>query len=272
MIRHTFVHLQGVGEATERRLWAEGLVDWATARGARLPGRLASLPDRLAACEEALAEGDFRPFAGICHGRHAWRWYPELRQRAVYLDLETTGGPPGPEAITVIGCWDGREARTFVRDVNLHEFPLYVGDYDLLVTYNGASFDVPFLRAHWRGLRLPPVHLDLRYPLRALGLGGGLKAIEQTTGLARDDGLSGVDGWTAVLLWQRHRRGDPRAAPTLTRYCVEDVLGLEPLAHLAYSRLAATCPVPAPRLETPRRPPCDLPYSLDLLAELQTGR
>jgi len=189
------------------------------------------LAEQIAASEEALAEREWRFFKRVLGGRHAWRWYPSLRERAVYLDIETTGGPADCDAVTVIACFDGREVTCFVRDVDLVDFPAYLAQFDLLVTFNGASFDVPYLLTHYGRLRLPPVHLDLRYPLRAAGYRGGLKKIEQETGLGREDGLQGVDGWFAVLLWQRHLRGDERALPTLLRYAAEDVLGLPPLAE-----------------------------------------
>jgi hypothetical protein len=228
-------------------------------------GRLAPLAR---ASIEALQRRDFAWFGRLCGGREAWRWLSELAGRCLYLDIETTGLGAGADDVTVIGCWDGREARLFVRDQDLGQFPLFVRDYDLLVTYNGATFDAPFLRASFPGLKLPPVHLDLRYPLAALGYRGGLKVIEQVAGLGRESELLAVDGYTAVLLWQRHRRGDARALPTLKRYCLEDVLSLEPLAHLVYNRLAAEMPLDLPLLEMPPRAACELEWSPQLVAEL----
>ncbi|NUQ00703.1 MAG: ribonuclease H-like domain-containing protein [Armatimonadetes bacterium] len=269
MIRHTFCHLSGIGPKTELQLWEMGYLAWDDLPEVGLPPRLASLPRRIEESREALVERDWNHFRRLCSGCHAWRWFDTLRDRVLYLDIETTGDPPGFDSITAIACYDSREARCFVRDVDLGEFPYYVRDFDLLVTYNGATFDVPQLRAHFPRLWLPPVHLDLRYPLRSLGYRGGLKQIEQTTGLAREDGLQGVDGWMAVLLWHRHLAGDQRALPTLTRYAIEDVLALEPLAELVYNRLSKPLPVPAPILgPTPRRQ-LELPYSLELLLEMQ---
>jgi len=171
--------------------------------------------------------------------------------------------------VTVIACFDGREVTCFVRDVDLVDFPAYLAQFDLLVTFNGASFDVPYLLTHYGRLRLPPVHLDLRYPLRAAGYRGGLKKIEQETGLGREDGLQGVDGWFAVLLWHRHLRGDERALPTLLRYAAEDVLGLPPLAEMTYNRLTAPLPLGLSPLPSTERLTIDWPYSLELLWELR---
>jgi len=50
-----------------------------------------------------------------------------------------------------------------------------------------------------------------------------------------------MDGYEAVLLWDRHCRGDYNALPTLLTYNREDVVNLEVLMdkayHLAQSRL-----------------------------------
>jgi len=269
MIRHTFCHLQGIGEKTELELWQAGITDWSLAEQAADRPRMRRLPELIAASEEALLERDWRFFKRVVSGRHAWRWYPLLRERAVYLDIETTGGPADHDAVTVIACYDGHEVTCFVRDEDLNEFPSYLTQFDLLVTFNGASFDVPYLLTHYGRLRLPPVHLDLRYPLRAAGYRGGLKTIEVDTGLAREDGLHGVDGWFAVLLWRRHLDGDPRALPTLLRYAAEDVVGLLPLAELTYNRLTAPLPLALPPLDETPRLGLDWPYSLELLWELQ---
>lgn len=270
MIRRSFCHLAGIGDQTERSLWQAGVDSWDAARtAADLPARWRRLPALVEASAAALERREWARFGKLLEARHSWRWVELLRGHAVYLDIETTGGPPGYESVTAIACWDGAEARFYVRDVNLGEFPLYVGSYDLLVTYNGASFDVPHLRAQFPGLRLPPVHLDLRHPLAALGYRGGLKQIELATGLARPEELDGVYGGTAILLWRRHLDGDPRALPTLLRYAAEDVVGLEPLAVFVYNRQLAALPVAAPTLSPTRRRKIDLPYSLDLLLELK---
>ena len=80
-----------------------------------------------------------------------------------------------------------------------------------------------------------------------------------------------ADGWTAVLLWRRHLRGDERALPTLLRYCAEDIVALQPLARIAYNRhldALAAKPLGATRLEQAPRPFLDMPFSRELLAEL----
>ncbi|MBI2299963.1 MAG: ribonuclease H-like domain-containing protein [Armatimonadetes bacterium] len=266
MLQHTFCHLPGVGPHTEAALWQAGIVDWQAALDCReAVGRAGPLGDAVAASQTAWEQRDWRHFGKLLGGRESWRWLPDLHGRCLYLDIETTGLSPGLDAVTVIACYDGQEVRCFVLDRDLGEFPLFVLGYELLITYNGATFDVPFLRARFPGLRLPPCHLDLRYPLARLGYTGGLKAIEQRLDVGRDPELRDIDGYLAVVLWHRHQRGDPRALPTLLRYAAEDVLSLEPLAELVYNRLAGPLPVPNPVLGPTLRRQIDWPYDLSVL-------
>ena len=47
-----------------------------------------------------------------------WRAFGELGSRALYVDIETDGGMD-EDCITVLGCYDGRTAHTFVRGRDL---------------------------------------------------------------------------------------------------------------------------------------------------------
>lgn len=92
-----------------------------------------------------------------------------------------------------------------------------------LYTYNGHRFDLPFI-AECLGLdlaqRLP--HTDLMYDCWRQGLYGGLKAVEAHLGIRRR--VVGVNGYEAVLLWQRYKEyGDAQALATLLAYNREDV-------------------------------------------------
>ena len=48
----------------------------------------------------------------------------------------------------------------------------------MIVTYNGKTFDVPFIEKYF-GIRMNHAHIDLRYVLKSLGYSGGLKMFEQ---------------------------------------------------------------------------------------------
>ncbi len=272
MLKHTFLHVDHVGPATERRLWESGILDWDRAL-AGLPdslrnGLLRSLPSTIEESRDALARDDARFFAKRLAAKHHWRLYPAFRQGVAFLDIETTGLSFTGNDITTISVFDGREIHTFVRGQNLNEFPNLISGYKLLVTYNGRCFDVPFIEAQFPGLRLDQPHIDLRFLLHKLGYHGGLKGCERAMGLAREPGLVEVDGFMAVKLWWAHTRGDPRALPALLRYNVEDVVNLQWLMETAYNMAVARLPIDVERVEVSDRPQVNMPFDASIIHEL----
>lgn len=184
--------------------------------------------------EARLAAGDARHFSNALPSSELWRIFPEFRESVAYLDIETTGlGSPG-DYITTIALYDGHSVQTYVQGHNLRAFCQDVQRYGLLVTYNGASFDLPFIRSDLR-LQMGHAHIDLRYVLASLGYRGGLKACEKRLGIDRGD-LVDLDGFFAVLLWRdyEHNRNQ-KALETLLAYNVLDVVNLETLMVLAYN-------------------------------------
>jgi hypothetical protein len=137
--------------------------------------------------------------------------------------------------VTVVGLYDGRNMRQFVQGFNLQEFPQVLAEFDLLVTFNGTQFDLPVLKAYFPELNLPPAHVDLRFLMARLGFKGGLKKIEPRFGIHRPKAVDGMDGYMAVLLWQRYQRGDKGALDLLLSYNREDVVNLEVLMDGAFA-------------------------------------
>ncbi len=265
MLRHTFIHLEGVGGRTERRLWTAGIGDWAGLRSVR-PADLAPLRlspvrlDRLRAgvdeSSERLDGRDAGYFAGRLAPGQQWRLFADFASDAAYLDIETDGY----NLVTAAVLHRDGQTLFFVRDRDLHELPLHLAGVRLLITYNGRCFDWPMLRASFARLPEPAAHLDLRYPFAGLKFRGGLKGIEQAIGCRRPDELADIDGASAVWLWRQHQAGNPRALPALLRYCAEDVLNLKFLAEWVHDRLAGSLPVGAALFSRPARAVCaDLP-------------
>ncbi len=233
MLTETFLHLPGIGPATEKKLRAAGVCSWAELCGnvtVHLKSRDMVL-DMLAESQSRLAAGDAAWFSARLPNRERWRLYPHFHTQAAYVDIETTG-LGGQARITTIALCDDGAVKTYVRGRNLEDFARDAQKYALLVSWNGLGFDLPFLRREL-GIPLDMAQLDLLPVFRSLDLRGGLKAVEKRLGLERPE-LDGVDGYAAVLLWREFRRsGNERALETLLAYNVADVLSLPVLARHA---------------------------------------
>lgn len=265
MLRHTFQHLPGIGAKSEQTLWDRGLLSWDDLDCPETPGiparKLAALRQNMAEPRSRLEQNDCRYFAGHLAPALHWRLFPEFRDRAVYLDIETTGLEWSQEIITTIAMYDGRTVQTFVQGQNLDDFPEAVRRYDMIVTYNGKCFDVPFIEGYFN-ITMDHAHLDLRYLLKSLGYGGGLKGCERALGIDRG-ALQGVDGFFAVLLWHDYlKTADPRTLETLLAYNVEDVVNLEMLMVMAYNMNIRKTPFAATH-ELPLPQPPAIPFRPD---------
>jgi uncharacterized protein YprB with RNaseH-like and TPR domain len=154
-----------------------------------------------------------------------------------YLDIETTGLSPSGCEITVIGihlCWG--ESAEFVQlvgvDVTAAGLLAALQDVDVLYTYNGSRFDLPFIHARL-GINLAELfpHRDLMYDCWRNKLFGGLKGVERQLGVKRN--LPDMNGWEAVRLWWRYVDSfDLDALDKLCEYNKEDVLNLKTLKDM----------------------------------------
>jgi uncharacterized protein YprB with RNaseH-like and TPR domain len=247
LLTRTFCHIPGIGYNTERSLWAEGCEDWDTflkdpgAFHVGAPGTEAVVRE-VAESKARLHQGDYQYFTRALGMSEAWRAWPEFRSSCVYLDIETNGGQSG-NSITTIGLYDGKDFTCLVKGQNLANFRDIISRYSMIVTFFGASFDIPMLQRLFRDVRFDQVHLDLCPTLRRLGLRGGLKKIEKQLGICRVDEADGLNGLDAIRLWHAYsQRGDKRALDTLIAYNREDVINLEALAEYAYNNLRKVTP------------------------------
>ncbi len=218
---------------------------------------------------ERLDDNDAAYFARTIPRSETWRMYADFRHNAAFLDIETTGLSPDYSIITLVGILDREGYHAFVYDRNLSDLREALERYDLIVTYNGASFDLPFIEHHFGSLFRHTPHIDLRFVLSRMGQKGGLKAIERRLGVGRPSELSSLDGYDAVRMWHMWERGNQSALDTLIRYNAEDVFSLPKLAEIAYNRLSSSIGSPAPALNSLEYPETDLPYDpyvIDILA------
>lgn len=244
MLTNTFCHIPGIGAKTERDLWAAGITSWGgplppACSGRSFPVRKSWLP-HLQDSAHHYANRDVRYFYERLPSHCLWRLFADFRDSCAFLDIETTG-LSGWDHITTIALYDGRRIRHYINGLNLDEFLQDVQAYRLLVTYNGKTFDVPFIERFFQ-TRLVQAHIDLRYTLQGLGITGGLKACERQMGVARP-GLEEIDGFMGVLLWQEYRGNkDRKALETLLAYNIADTVNLEALMVKAYNAMVQRTP------------------------------
>jgi uncharacterized protein YprB with RNaseH-like and TPR domain len=159
-----------------------------------------------------------------------------------YLDIETTGLAPPYAEITVIGVYlvegdNDRFVQLVGKDCSVANLLSALEGVDTIYTYNGSRFDLPFIR-DYLGVDLINrfAHHDLMYDCWQCNLYGGFKKVEMQLGIERE--LKGMDGYDAVLLWQRYLRyDDKKALKKLLHYNKEDVVNLKTLRDkLSYIR------------------------------------
>jgi uncharacterized protein YprB with RNaseH-like and TPR domain len=216
-LENSFVGAHGVGEKTERSLWERGIAHWDDVEDGAVGGKRGeTLRAFVERARPRLAEGDADFFADALPGSDRWRLAGNFRESACFFDIETTGLSQRSSVVTTVSCHRGGDTTTLVRgeDLTRERLRAELDAADLLVSYNGKRFDVPFLEAAF-DLDVTTPHLDLMYPCRRLDLTGGLKEVERAVGLDRE---SDVDGREAVRLWHRYESGDEAALGRLVHY------------------------------------------------------
>jgi uncharacterized protein YprB with RNaseH-like and TPR domain len=209
-----------------------------------------------------LADRNPSYFSELLPANQCWRLFPEFRDSIAYLDIETTGLDRYFSKITTIALYAGQEIKTYVNGQNLDDFIEDIQQYKVIATYNGKSFDIPFIETFFN-IRLNHAQIDLRYVLYSLGFKGGLKGCERQLGIDRGD-LKDIDGFFAVLLWDEYKRtGNQKVLETLLAYNVQDTVTLENLMVTAYNMKLQQTPFYEKLLITDSPPPVN-PYSVDL--------
>jgi len=264
MLKNTFQHIPGIGAITEEKIWDLGILSWDSFRPPypdTIPeGKIRSIGRYLKESEKYLSENNPAYFSGLIPSGLQWRMFPEFRDLAVYLDIETTG-LGYYDSITTIALFDGRSISWYINGQNLDDFVKDIFKYRLIISYNGKSFDIPFIERFF-SIKLDHAHIDLRFVLSSLGYKGGLKACETALGIDRGD-IKGIDGFFAVLLWNDYLKNkNQKALETLLAYNIEDVVNLEKLMTIAYNMNISNTPFSSLELHEPQLP-LQIPFKAD---------
>jgi len=257
MLINTFIHIPGIGPATEKKIWDTNILTWKDQKKLSAlnlsASKLADIKRFTKDSCQHLEKENPNFFETLLPSNQHFRLFPEFRHTCAYLDIETTGLSSFSQ-ITTIALYDGKDIRYFVQGQNLNSFLDEIQKYKTLITYNGRSFDIPFIEEYFN-VRLPHSQIDLRYILQHLGFKGGLKKCEKSLGMDRKE-LDGVDGYFAVLLWDEYKRNqNEKALETLLAYNIEDVINLELLMIKSYNLMIEKTPFSkSHRIDEPSKP------------------
>jgi uncharacterized protein YprB with RNaseH-like and TPR domain len=237
MLKHTFVHVPGISLNTERKIWNQSIFTWNDFLEKQdaldlSASKKTTIQNNLHDSFDAIKNKNYSCFSSIPSNQH-WRLYSALKERACFLDIETTGLSKNYDEITLIGIHSANGTKIFMNGKNLEKFEDELKKYSMIVTFNGKCFDVPFIKKKFPEVSIDQFHVDLRFVMADLGFRGGLKNVERERGIIRSSDLDGVDGFEAVRLWYKYQRGDNDSLATLKSYLTADVQNLVPLMDSA---------------------------------------
>lgn len=230
MLTSTFLHLKGVGAKTEKSLWKKGILTWDKYpfdSGQYALSKELAPPSRLKKTIDAYHAGDMSFFAKHLPPSSLYRVALEFPEDTLFLDIETTGLSIFYDVVTLVGWSIGKEYDIYINGQDDEKFRKALKSAKIIVTFNGTMFDLKFLHKHFSDLDMPPVHIDLRFLAKRVGLSGGQKKIEEIIGYKRAKEVKGMLGEAAPILWHQYRRGDLSALKRLITYNHEDVEGMK---------------------------------------------
>jgi uncharacterized protein YprB with RNaseH-like and TPR domain len=266
VLKKSFLHIPGIGIKSEQQLWNSGVVNWediATKNPYKLsPKKINTLNNYTKESIKQLQKNNPIYFTDLLPSNGHWRLFSVFRNSTAYIDIETTGIEMWSFEITTIALYDGKSIKYYINGYNLDDFINDIVKYNVIITYNGKIFDVPFIENHLN-TKLNHAHIDLRYVLKSLGYSGGLKKCEKSLGIDRGD-MDGIDGYFAILLWQDYKKNkNKKALGTLLAYNIEDVVNLETIMIIAYNMKIKKTPFyNSLQLSQPKQP--KIPFVPDL--------
>ena len=229
MINECFQHCHGIGPKTEKILKSRGFITWEDClqNPDKLPvrgNRRKIFLESLKKSKNALENNNLSYLIKEYPAREHWRILGPHYSEATYFDIETTGISWYDSHTTLICAYHKGKLYEFLYNENLDDFLQLVDESRLLVSFNGNSFDIPYLEKTFNIPQVNAPHIDLRWVAYHCGYSGGLKSIESELNVVRPDDVSDIDGFEAVNLYYRWQDGDENAKKYLTAYCNADVI------------------------------------------------
>ncbi|MDB4303471.1 ribonuclease H-like domain-containing protein [Desulfosarcina sp.] len=244
MIRKSFIFLPGISKKTEENIWKQGITSWDSFIKSDIKG-ISKKRKHLYNTQLLYARSNLYSFNSSYFNTlpttQTWRLYDFFRGDIVFLDIEATGVNKQND-ITVVGLFDGIDTKTMIKGVNL-DFKVLKKElekYKLIITFNGSSFDLPFIKKRYDILPDIP-HIDLRHLCAKVGLTGGLKEIEKKLGIKRNRIVDNMHGGDPLTLWKMYRgSGDAYYLEVLVEYNEEDVINLKKIMEYCYKKITSS--------------------------------
>ena len=252
LITSTFCHLWGISPDREQALWKSGVVTWDDFERKYQPqlslfsgsARTTAALRELELSRKALDEGQLEYFAEKLPKREHYRLAYAFPEDTIFLDIETTGLSRYYDYITLVGLSRGASYYVHLRGSDPRPLIDAINSAKIVVTFNGSLFDLPFLVHEFGDLRIPKIHVDLRFLARRVGLNGGQKVLEDKLAIKRPEEISDVRGESAPVLWHRFRRGDEDSLRKLILYNYSDVHGMKEIFDVVAGRLTRGLRIP----------------------------
>lgn len=242
MLFNTFQHIKGISASHEAKLWQEKILTWNdfdSYKNKKLQRNLfdSSVSSTFDESRQELRNGNANFFAHCLSRSEHFRIALSFPEDTLFLDIETTGLSRYYDSITMIGWSLGENYDAFIKGSNPRNFINAVTKAKTIVTFNGTLFDLPFIRQEFPELKLPEIHIDLRFLAKRVELTGGQKRIEKEIGLERETEIAKVEGENAPVLWHKYKQGDLEALKLLVEYNHADVEGLRSIFDVVVERL-----------------------------------
>jgi len=245
MIQNSFIFLERIKRGIEENLWKQGIYTWDSFLNVNKISGLSTVRKKyydrkIIEARKALYNFDSAYFKDILPQSENYRLYDFFKEECVFLDIETTGLDSKNDDITLIGLFDGIETKTMIKGINF-DYKILKNEfkkYKLIVTFNGSSFDVPFINKTYPGL-LPNIpNFDVKSVTDRLGLKGGLKEIEKKLSIKRNKIIEKFYGGDALTLWKMYRAtSDDYYLKLLIEYNEDDIVNLKTIAEYCVNKL-----------------------------------